>query len=117
MTKPLPIGSIKSMKKIPNLCKVNIIIEDFLSTIIFLFSKCKQKKSYFQRNIHTNIWKKESISATDQSVFQLLDAMRLEGTLNSCKTTAKTHSTMKQKRFLPLYAEYLHFLTKNATGL
>ena len=43
--------------------------------------------------------------------------MRLEGTLNSCKTTAKTHSTMKQKRFLPLYAEYLHFLTKNATGL
>lgn len=47
MTKPLPIGSIKSMKKIPNLCKVNMVIEDFLSTIIFLFSKYKQKKVLF----------------------------------------------------------------------
>ena len=45
-------------------------------------------------------------------LFQLLDAMRLncKGTLDSCKTTAKTHSTMEKEVFIPLYAKHLYFL-------
>ena len=39
--------------------------------------------------------------------------MRLndKGTVNSCKTTVKTHATMDEKITIPLYAEYLHFLS------
>ena len=38
--------------------------------------------------------------------------MRLndKGTINSFKTTAKTHATMDEKIAIPLYAEYLYFL-------
>ena len=38
--------------------------------------------------------------------------MRLndKGTINSFKTTAKTHATMDEKIVIPLYAEHLHFL-------
>ena len=33
-----------------------------------------------------------------------------KGTINSFKTTAKTHATMDEKIVIPLYAEHLHFL-------
>ena len=38
--------------------------------------------------------------------------MRLnyKGTINSFKTTAKTHATMVEKIAIPLYAKHLHFL-------
>ena len=32
--------------------------------------------------------------------------------INSFKCTAKTHSTLDEKKFIPLYAEHLHFLIK-----
>ena len=56
--------------------------------------------------------KKNVLSANERSAFQLLDAMRLNDiwTINSFKTTAKTHSTMGEKIAIPLYAEHLHFL-------
>ena len=50
---------------------------------------------------------------------QVLDAMRLndKGLLNSFKSTAKTHSTMKKKYFVPLYVEHIHFLAKRYNWL
>lgn len=41
--------------------------------------------------------------------------MRLndKGTLNSYRTTAKTHSAMQEKNDIPLHAEHLHFLIKH----
>ena len=38
--------------------------------------------------------------------------MRLndKGTINSCKTTAKTHATMDKKITIVLYAEHFHLL-------
>ena len=52
------------------------------------------------------------MSANKRSVFQLLDAMRLNSkrTINSSKATAKTHATIDEKILIPLYAEHLHFL-------
>ena len=43
--------------------------------------------------------KKKVLSANERSVFQLLDAMRLndKGTINSFKTTAKAYATMNEK--------------------
>ena len=50
--------------------------------------------------------------ANERSVFQLLDAMRLndKGVINSFKTRGKTYATMDEKIAIPLYAEHLHFL-------
>ena len=34
--------------------------------------------------------------------------------INTFQYTSKTHSTMEEKKFIPLYAEHLHFLIKRA---
>ena len=58
------------------------------------------------------ILKKKVLLPNKRPVFQLFNAMRLndKGILNLNKTTAKTHSMMDKKIFIPLYAKYLHFL-------
>ena len=55
---------------------------------------------------------KKVLSANERSVFQLLDAMKLndKGTIDSFKTTAKTHATMDEKIPIPRYTKHLHFL-------
>ena len=47
-----------------------------------------------------------------KDVFKFLDAMRLNdnGTINSFKTTAKTHETTDEKITIPFSVEHLHFL-------
>ena len=64
------------------------------------------------KSTHPFLKKKKALSANERSAFQLLDAMRLndKGTINSYKTTVKTHSTMDGKIVIPLYAEHLHLL-------
>ena len=71
-----------------------------------------EKKLLFNETYTPIFEKKKKISPYVRSVFQLLDAMILnyKGALNSYKTTAKTHSTMEKKVFIPLYAEHLSFL-------
>ena len=56
--------------------------------------------------------RKKVLSANERSVFQLLDVMKLndKGTIDSFRTTAKTHATMDEKIPIPRYAEHLHFL-------
>ena len=51
-------------------------------------------------------------------MFQLLTVLlrNSKALLNTFKFKEKTHSTMKQKKFLPVYTEHLHFLRKR-TGL
>ena len=50
--------------------------------------------------------KKKVLSANERSVFQLLDAMRLnkKDLINSYKTTAKIHAKMHKKFNIPLYS-------------
>ena len=46
------------------------------------------------------------------SNLQLMGIMRRneeKGKINSFPYTSKTHSTLKNKKFIPLYAEDLHF--------
>ena len=52
------------------------------------------------------------MSANERSIFQLLDAIRLndEGIINSYKTTPKTYAAMDAKIAIPYYAEHLHLL-------
>ena len=120
MTKPLPTCSIKGVKK--TLCIENLIslFRQFLTKIwsdisllltLNLTQEMVAKKLLFNE-IYTRIFEKNKVfSSNERSVFQLLDAVRLnnKGWLNSYKATAKTHSTMSKKNFIPLYAEHLHF--------
>ena len=59
--------------------------------------KKPQKKHLLFNETYTPIFeKKKVLPPTERSVFQLLDAMKLndKGLLNSYKATSKTHSTM-----------------------
>ena len=62
--------------------------------------------------------KKKVLSANERSAFQLLDAMMLndKSTMNSYKTTAKTHATMVKKIAILFYAEHLHLLISSVGG-
>ena len=74
--------------------------------------KNASEKQLFFNEIYSPVFeKKKVLSANERSVFQLLDAMRLngKGTINSFKTTAKTHATINEKIAIPLYAEHLIF--------
>ena len=70
------------------------------------------KKSYFSMRSTRPFLKMKVLPTNERSAFQLLDAMKLndKGTINSNKTTAKTHATMDEKITIPLYTEPLHLL-------
>ena len=124
MTKPLPTGCIKNSKKIPSLREFNLIIEGishedkighlFIVDIDFNTEKATRKRIYFNEFYTPIFEKKKVLLLSKRSVFQLLDAMRVndQGLLNSYKVTAKTHSTMDKKIFLLLYTEHISFLIK-----
>ena len=112
------------MKTIPSLKEFDLIIQGisnedkighlFMVDIEFDLKNANEKQ-LFSNEIYTPILerkKKTVLSANKTSVFQLLDAMRLDdkGTINSYKTTAKTHTTINKKFAIPLYGEHLHFL-------
>ena len=75
--------------------------------------KNASQKQLFFSEIYLPIFeKKKVLSGNERSVFQLLSTMRLNDkkTINSFKTTTKTHATMDKKIAIPRYAEHLHFL-------
>ena len=89
------------------------ILVTYFWSILNLIKKNAIEKQIFFNEIYTPIFeKKKVLSANEKSVFQLLDAMRLndKGLINSYKITAKTHATMDKKFNIPLYVEHLHFL-------
>ena len=122
MTKLLSISSIKKMKKLPSLRDFDFIVqcisdEDkvghlFLVNIEFDWRNASEKQLFFNENYTSIFEKKKVLPACERSVFQLLDAMRLndKGLINSYKTITKTHATLHKKYAIPLYAEHLHFL-------
>ena len=84
----------------------------FFVVDIHFDQKNASEKQLFFNEIYSPVFeKKKVLSANERSVFQLLDAMRLngKGTINSFKTTAKTHATINEKIAIPLYAEHLIF--------
>lgn len=59
--------------------------------------------------------KKKLIKPCKRSVLHLLTVLqRNKRDLDTFKFNEKTHSTMKQKKKMSLYAEHLHFLIKGA---
>ena len=122
MTKPLPTGCIKKENYVPNYRQLQLLLQGishtdkighlFIVDIEFDYERATAKEIFFNE-IYTPVFeKKKVLPASERSVFQLLDAMRLnkKDLLNNYKCTVKTHSTMEKKYFLPLYAEHLRFL-------
>ena len=113
MTKPLLACSIKRSKKTPALRKLNLIIEEisdedklghlFIVDIKFNEEEASEKHLLFIEIYTPIVVKKKALPPKESSVFQLLDAMRLndKGLLNSYNATSETHSTMWKKFFYP----------------
>ena len=98
-----------SLQGISNTDKIGHL---FLVDIEFDKKNAIEKQIFFNEIYTTIFEKKKVLSPNEKSVFQLLDAMRLNdnGLINSYKITAKTHATMDKKFNIPLYVEHLHFV-------
>ena len=124
-SKPLPTSSIKRSKRIPSMRELDLIIqgisdEDKIGHLFVVDIKFDTnnagKKQLFFNEIYSPI--KNVLWANERSVFQLLDAMRLndKGAFNSFKNTAKTHATMDEKIATSLYTEFCIFFCPGVVG-
>ena len=79
------------------------------------------KKPYFLINfILQYLQKNKKVDPFERSTLQLLSVAvsnEEKNTLNSFPYNSKTHSTLKEKKFILLYAEDLHFLITRAGWL
>ena len=122
MTKPLPYGCIKKQEHPPSLLEFNKILDrisqnDNIGHLFIVDNKFMikpQKHCFLMNFIHLYSKKMEPF---EWSTIQLMSIMRRneeKDKTNSFSYTSKTHSTLKGKKFIPLYAEDLHFLIKKA---
>ena len=84
----------------------------FIVDLEFIIDKATEKELFFNE-IYTPLFEKNKVLSThDRSVFQFLDAMRLnkKEILNNYKSTAETHLTMDKKYSITVCTEHLRFL-------
>ena len=71
--------------------------------------------------IYTSIFEKNKIvQAHERSTIQLMNVLSRndeKDIINHFKCTAKTYSTLDDKKFIPFYAEHIHFLVKRSRWL
>ena len=122
MAKPLPIGCIKNDPdlnwKTFNLLLESVSLEDkighlYIVDIKFDYENATKKQIVYNEIYPPIVEKQKTIDPCEKSVYQLLDNYRegKKGPL-SYKVTAKAHSTMLPKKFIPLYLEDLAFVIK-----
>ena len=123
ITKPLTYGCIKRKENSPTLMKFNQIIdrtshEDKIGHlfIVDITFHNKNPKTLLFSEIYPPVFEKyKKIDPYERSCLQLLSVIKRnkeKDITNSFSYSSKTHSTLEENRFLPLYAEHLHFLTK-----
>ena len=122
MTKPLPTGYIKNNSDISwrtfNLLLESFSLEDktghlYIVDIELDYENASKKQIVYNEIYPPIVEKQKTIDPCEKSTYQLLDNYRegKNGPL-SYKTTAKAHSTMLPKKFIPLYLEDLAFVIK-----
>ena len=123
MTKPMPTGCIKEYNS-PSWLTFKLLLEkvSLYDPIIYLFvaniefdQKNTTKKQFLYNEIlPSKIKKQKVLDANEQSVYQLLELFDEigENKLKFYRCTAKLHTTMFPKKFIPLYLEDLRFLIK-----
>ena len=122
MTKPLPTGCIKNDPDVSwktfNLLLESVSLEGkighlYIADIKFDYEDATKKQIVYNEIYPPIVEKQKTIDPCEKSVYQLLDNHRegKKGPL-SYKVTAKGHSTMIPKKFIPLYLEDLAFVIK-----
>ena len=128
MTKPLPYECIKKRDKVPTMTEFNKILDSLsdednighLFTADIKFHKINEKKLFFNELYPPIFEKNKKVDPVEKSTIQLLSvAVRNEekNTLNSFPYNSKNHSTLKDKKFILLYAEDLNFFVTRAGWL
>ena len=124
MKKTLPSGYIKKMRKIPTLSEFNAILNK-LSHWPPVYSGYKISQQKWKTMLFNEIYmpifeKHKIILAHERSVLQLISVLirnEDKDIINSFKSNSKTHLTVGNKKFIPLYAEHIHFLVTRAGWL
>ena len=128
MTKPLPYGSIKKQKHVPSLSQLSKILESLdendpighLFTVDIKFNDVNEKTLLFNEIYSPIFEKNKRIDPFERSTVQIMNrAVKKDGKdeIDSLPFNSKTHSTLKDKLFVTLYAEDIHFLVSRAGWL
>ena len=128
MTKPLPYGCIKKQPYPPSMLEFNNIFdrishEDSIGHLFVVDIKLNEinpKKLLFNEIYPPIFEKNKKMDPYERSTLQLMNIVvrnEEKDTVNSFPYNSKTHSTLKEKKFILLYAEDLHFLVTRAGWL
>ena len=125
MTKPMPTGCIRENNS-PSWIAFNILLETvslddeighlFIVDIKFNYENVTEREILYNEIFPPIIEKKTKIAVNDRSLFQLLELFSKteKGKPKSYRVTEKSHSTLFEKKCIPLYLEDLQFLIKRA---
>ena len=129
MTKPLPYGCIKLKKEVPTLNELkdllaNVTLREYkighLFVVDIVFAEINDKTILFNEFYPPIFEKNKKIKPYERSWSQIMSRAEIkknknkEDTLFSLPFNSKNHSTLKEKIYVPLYAEDLYFLTTRA---
>ena len=125
MTKPLPYGCIKKKKKVLSINEhnellKNVTLEDkvgHLFTVDIEFADINEKTLLFNEIYLPIFAKNKKISPHERSTCQIIGRAQKKNEkddISKLQFNSKTHSTLKNKIFVNLYAEDLYFLTTRA---
>ena len=128
MTKPLPYGCIKKKKHVPSLDELkellkSVTLDGKLGHLFVVDIKFPDvnKKTLLFNDIYPPIFEKnKKIDPYKRSCTHIMSRANIkkrknkEDQLFSVPFNSKTHSTLKDKMFVSLYAEDLYFLTTRA---
>ena len=128
MTKPLPYGCIKKEDKVPTMTEFNKILDCIshddkigdLFTVDITFHNINEKTLLFNKIYPPIFQKNKKIDPYERSTLQLTSVMirdEEKDKINTFAYNSKTHSTLKEKKIISLYAEDLHFLITRAGWL
>ena len=121
MTKPLLYSCIKKQKNLPTSGKLNRILDAIEHTdtvghpftVHIKFNDINGKTLMFNEIYPSIFEKNKKIDPYERSSLQIM-SIAVKGDrkdkINSLPYNSKTHSTLKDKRFVTLYVEDLHFL-------
>ena len=128
VTKPLPYGCIKKQPHPPSMLEFNKIFdrishEDSIGHLFVVDIKLNEinPKTLLFDEIYPPIFEKnKKMDPYERSTLQLMNIVvrnEEKDTVNSFPYNSKTHSTLKEKKIILLYAEDLHFLVTRAGWL
>ena len=125
MTKPLPYGCIKKKDKVPTVTEFNKILDcishddriGHLFTVDIKFYNINEKTLLFNEIYPPIFQKNKKIDPFERFTLQPMSVIirnEEKDKINTFTYNSKTHSTLKEKKFISLYAEDLHFLITRA---